>query len=151
MSAPRLPAYGKEVLAALGPGVPLAVYVAEDWSGRPPGAVAIARDWRPALCAWERFGLRPARVTGDGSISWVVVLAIAAELSDFLMPVEVTIGEITDEVDAWAFGNRECVAGDPPRFRWPVWWSDEREAFYARRRAAYWRRLVQEACHAPLH
>lgn len=151
MTAPRLPAYGRGALAALGPGAPVTVYVGTDWRQRPPGAACIAHDWRPGVYAWERFGPRPARVTGDGSLPWAVVLAIAAEVSDFLMPVEVTIGATTDEIDNWAYGSRRCVADDPPRFGWPPWWSDEREAFYARRRAMYWRRQVQEARRATIH
>lgn len=148
MSAARLPAFGKEVLAQLAPEAPLCVWVSANWDARPRDAVCIARGWRPGLYAWERFGSRPARVAGDGSIPWVVVLAIAAEASDFLMPVTVAIGVVADDIDNWAFGNREARDG---RFVWPVWWSDEREAFYQSRRSRFWERLVKEACHASLH
>lgn len=148
MTRPRLPAFGKEVLAQLAPAAPVCVWVSTHWDARPHNAVCIAQGWKPGLYGWERFGARGALVTGDGTIPWVVVLAIAAEVSDFLMPVNVAIGEVTDDVSNWAFGNREVRDG---RLIWPVWWSEERERFYQSRRSRFWERLVQEAQRVSLH
>jgi len=133
--AERLPAYARALIAARDRGRHpefVSVLVSRDWSARerlPAPVLCVDPRWRSVN--WTCCVALAVNVHGDAD--WEVLAAVAADIADFSGPVTVLGHDVSD----LAFAARR-VAGDPPRFAWPPWWSAEREHSYQQRRGRWW-------------